>query len=518
MAERRYQSGEITAWEPADEYKGDFSRAYMYMVTAYEEYSLLWTGNSVNQLDNNTYLVFEQWAVDMLLKWCEQDPVSQKEINRNNEVYKIQGNRNPYIDYQLMAEYVWGKLTAIPFTTNGKVDYPYLSTPYNGTNIDFEKVAYQQTTESTLQIKALNLNGDLTITVGGTNAANFVPQTTTISKAQAETGYDLLINYTAQSIGVQTAILSISGGGITGTQVNLMATCMDEFMALPANNVTVDGFVANWTASAEATGYTLNIYSLQSDGAATSVTLLEEDFLDGLPGGWTSEGWISKADMPGSIKMASGAQIGKIIFPVLNLSGQEINLTVEARQYSGDAGAELTATLNNQTLAVWPTGVANQDFTISIPQGTTTSTLALSAAVGKRLFVDYVKVATRGTLLTTVPFAGYPKSTGNVLLYTIEGLESDSTYYYSVAPQGNNTVLSDQIEVRTGIVSTVEQTDSKTTIWSASPEGILLQNLPANCRLNLLDMMGKQLQTLLPAYSELILRLPAKGVYLLQVQ
>jgi len=490
----------------------------MYMVTAYEDYSTLWTGNSVNQLDNNTYPVFEQWAVDMLLKWSEQDPVSQKEINRNNEVYKIQGNRNPYIDYQLMGEYVWGKLTTVPFTTDGNVDYPYLSTPSTGTYIDFGKVAYQQTGTSTIRIKALNLTGDLTITVDGTNAANFALQTSSISKAQAETGYDLLINFTAQSIGAQTAILTISGGGITGTQVNLKAMGTDEFMALPANNITENGFVANWTASAEATGYTLNIYSLQSDGAAQSVTLLEEDFTNGLPGGWTSEGWISKTDMPGSIKMASGAQIGKIIFPVLDLSGQEITLTVQARQYSSDAGAELTATLNNQTLAVWPTGVANQDFTVSIPQGSATSTLALSAAAGKRLFVDYVKVATKGTLLTSVPFAGYPKSTGNVLSYSIEGLESDSTYYYSVAPQGNSTTLSGQIEVRTGVFTAVEKTNSKTTIWSASPEGILLQNLPVNCRLNLLDMMGKQLQSLQPTSSELKLRLPAKGAYLLQVQ
>jgi len=510
--------GEITAWEPADEYKGDFSRAYMYMVTAYEDYSTLWTGNSVNQLDNNTYPVFEQWTVDMLLKWSEQDPVSQKEITRNNEVYKIQGNRNPYIDYQLMGEYVWGKLITVPFTTDGNVDYPYLSTPSSGTNIDFGKVSYQQTGTSTLLIKALNLTGNLSVTVGGTDAANFTPRTTTITKAQAEAGFDLIINFAAQTIGVQTASLAISGGGITGTSVNLTATGTDEFMALPANQVTASSFVANWTASAEATGYTLNIYSLLSDGVAQSVTLLEEDFLSGLPAGWASEGYANKADMPGSIRMASGSQIGKIIFPVLDLSGMETTLTVQARQYSNDAGAELTATLNNQTLAVWPTGIANQDFTVSIPQGTASSTIALSAAAGKRLFVDYVKVATKGTILTPVPFTGYPKSTGNVLSYNIEGLESNSTYYYSVLPQGNSTVLSGQIEVRTGAPSGIEQTTGKSTNWSASPEGILLQNLPAGCHLSLLDMMGKQLQTIQPASSEILLRLPQKGVFLLRVQ
>ena len=67
--------GEITAWEPSDQYKGDFARIYMYMVTCYENFSEKWTGNSVNQLDNNTYPVFENWTIKMLLEWCEKDPV-----------------------------------------------------------------------------------------------------------------------------------------------------------------------------------------------------------------------------------------------------------------------------------------------------------------------------------------------------------------------------------------------------------------------------------------------------------
>ena len=36
------------------------------------------------------------------------DPVSVKEINRNNGMQKVQGNRNPFIDYPILAEYLWG--------------------------------------------------------------------------------------------------------------------------------------------------------------------------------------------------------------------------------------------------------------------------------------------------------------------------------------------------------------------------------------------------------------------------
>ena len=95
-------------FEPADEYKGDFARTYMYMVTCYEDYSQKWRELSASMLNNNTFPVFNEYAVTLLVKWHRDDPVSEKEINRNNAVYGIQHNRNPFIDYPELAEYIWG--------------------------------------------------------------------------------------------------------------------------------------------------------------------------------------------------------------------------------------------------------------------------------------------------------------------------------------------------------------------------------------------------------------------------
>lgn len=98
-----------TVFEPADEYKGDFARTYMYMVTCYEDYANNWRGTgTVSMLQKNTYPVFKSWAIELLLKWSTNDPVSQKEINRNEGVYQIQKNRNPFIDYPELAEFIWG--------------------------------------------------------------------------------------------------------------------------------------------------------------------------------------------------------------------------------------------------------------------------------------------------------------------------------------------------------------------------------------------------------------------------
>jgi hypothetical protein len=509
--------GVIDAWEPADEYKGDFSRAYMYMVTAYEDYSTLWTGNSVNQLDNNTYPVFEQWTVDLLLKWSTQDPISQKEITRNNEVYKIQGNRNPYIDYPLMAEYVWGKLTAVPFTPDGNVNYPYLSSPNNGAIVDFGKVSYQKTDTASILIKALNLTGNLTLAINGTDATNFSVVNTTVSKTDAESGYKLIINYKAQTIGSQTAQLSISGGGITATNIELKAISSDEFLALPTNNITSTGFTANWTLSANATSYNLNVFTLKSEGVTQPKTLLEEAFTSGLPTGWTSEGY-SDNQTAGFMRLASSGSAGKIIFPALDLSSTGTILTVRAKQYVNDAGAQLSATIDNQPLAIWATTATDQDFTISIPKLGMISKIALSAAAGSRVYVDYIKVETMGSVQTPVSVLGYPKSIGNNLSYNIEGLVADSTYYYTVKPEGNSAAISNQILVHTGLTNDMQQPENNSVRWSVLSDGVQIYNLPANSLFTVLDLTGKKLQTLQPKTTEIKLRLSTKGIYLLQIQ
>lgn len=99
-------------FEPADEYKGDVARIYFYMATCYENRISSW---SSPMLAKNSYPAYTDWAITMLLRWAQEDPVSQKEIDRNNAVYKIQGNRNPYVDYPGLEQYVWGSKTSTAF-------------------------------------------------------------------------------------------------------------------------------------------------------------------------------------------------------------------------------------------------------------------------------------------------------------------------------------------------------------------------------------------------------------------
>jgi len=100
-----------TVFEPNDEYKGDFARTYFYMVTCYEEKLPDWYTSNADAkptLDGKTYPGLSNWQLKMLMRWAKDDPVSQKEIDRNNAVYSIQKNRNPFIDYPGLEDYIWG--------------------------------------------------------------------------------------------------------------------------------------------------------------------------------------------------------------------------------------------------------------------------------------------------------------------------------------------------------------------------------------------------------------------------
>ena len=111
-------------FEPDDEYKGDFARIYFYMVTCYKSDVSNWPG--CDQLDylDNQYKAFSDWSMQMLMEWHRADPVSQKELIRNEGVYEKQGNRNPFVDHPELAEHIWGTKQHTAWTDGGDIPQP----------------------------------------------------------------------------------------------------------------------------------------------------------------------------------------------------------------------------------------------------------------------------------------------------------------------------------------------------------------------------------------------------------
>lgn len=101
-------------WEPADKWKGDFARGYMYMATAYQDYTF---SNSQGKkiLQTGPYPTLIKRASDLYIAWAKADDVTEMETVRNDRVQSIQGNRNPFVDFPNLMEYIWGDSLGEPF-------------------------------------------------------------------------------------------------------------------------------------------------------------------------------------------------------------------------------------------------------------------------------------------------------------------------------------------------------------------------------------------------------------------
>jgi endonuclease I len=181
-----------TVFEPINEFKGDFARMQFYMAVRYENVIGTWqnNGNANEVLDGSSYQVFDAWYLKMLFDWHQQDPVSAKEIARNNAVFAIQGNRNPFIDSAHYAYKIWsctGLLPspiAIPILTNisnkcfndasakGKATNPPVGATVTVT-LDGNAIAYNNVDSSFQYFTTTTTTvGNHTVRVTYTNGAN----------------------------------------------------------------------------------------------------------------------------------------------------------------------------------------------------------------------------------------------------------------------------------------------------------------------------------------------------------
>jgi len=124
-----------TVFEPIDEFKGDIARMYFYFVTRYE--SNLTSFNSYAMFDGSADQAFDTTFFNILYQWHTQDPVSQRELDRNNAIFNAQNNRNPFIDNPSYVDNIWQSLLSVnTFETEDTVKiYP---NPIKGNLLNIE--------------------------------------------------------------------------------------------------------------------------------------------------------------------------------------------------------------------------------------------------------------------------------------------------------------------------------------------------------------------------------------------
>lgn len=241
-----------TVFEPDDQYKGDFARSYFYMAAAYNDRISNWNSD---MLANNSYPAFSSWAVELLLKWHRQDPVSQKELDRNEAVYAQQRNRNPFIDHPEMVEYIWGDKKDGRWSSSATAE-PAINLPANGSEVDFGLTAPGFTVSRSISIKGTNLQSDVTLSV---NSSDFSLSATAISAAVANgTDGAVSVFYCPAYVGESTAVLTVASGSLSSS-VTLRGTAANGIPALEATSITATSFTANWRNLGDSETYSLSV-------------------------------------------------------------------------------------------------------------------------------------------------------------------------------------------------------------------------------------------------------------------
>jgi len=229
-----------TVFEPDDQYKGDFARSYFYMAARYN--SKISTWNSP-MLSGNNYPCFSTWALELLLKWHRQDPVSEKETVRNDAVYGHQKNRNPFIDHPELAEYIWGEKVGQPWSLSLGSDPKFIA-PVDNTTLDLGLTAVNIAVSSTVNVTGVNLKQNASVSVSG---AGFSVNPTSLPADDINgQGATLTVSYTGNTAGKANGKIVISSSEAEPVTLNLLAEAVDGLPVLPATYVSSNAFTANW--------------------------------------------------------------------------------------------------------------------------------------------------------------------------------------------------------------------------------------------------------------------------------
>ena len=234
-------------FEPIDEFKGDIARMYFYFATRYENTV---AGYNYAMFNNTSNQVFTTAFLNQLLAWHNQDPVSAREIARNNAIYARQNNRNPFIDNPNYVTEIWKA---------GTVDTEAPTAPTN-------LVVTETTTNSaTLTWTASTDNVGVTsydVYVNGTLKTSVTGVTTTITGLAAETAYTFYI--IARDADRNSSVASASVTGTTKAPAAGTTACASEnFENIPANATSyatrtwTNGGIT-WTATDARTDQPLN--------------------------------------------------------------------------------------------------------------------------------------------------------------------------------------------------------------------------------------------------------------------
>ena len=248
-------TGSTTVFEPMDNYKGDIARIYFYFVTCYQDKM---SSNSFSAFDKSTHPSIKTAFLNVYLQWAKDDPVSEKEIKRNNAAYAGQGNRNPFIDCPYAVGAIWdpthasdygnkGEYTSGTGVTISKASANLISgntTTISATSTDSSSITWTTSNSSVVSLSSASSSSgnSITLTAGIAGSA-----TITATATIGGTNYSKTCTVTVSST-KQVASISVSGQktsyavGDTFVKPTVTATYNDDTQATVTSDATCSGY------------------------------------------------------------------------------------------------------------------------------------------------------------------------------------------------------------------------------------------------------------------------------------
>ena len=377
-------SGQV--FDPGDggskgSYKGDLARVYFYMVTRYRTTNFTNGSGGTSFTYSDGVANLTDYMKNLMLKWHKEDPVSEKELIRNNAIYAHQHNRNPFVDYPCLVEYIWGDrkgetVTLASLTSAYSSTFSGQGCPCTGPTIVspatdiFVGSTSGATITKTITVHGENLeSGNLSLSITGTDAGKFSLSSTSISKANAEAGYNITITYTpGNTDGTHTATLNISGCGLTSTYtVSLSGTrCTTYDVILSRNGI---------------------IETVSTCGAYTLPTTSEEE---AACDGWAFKGWIT------------GSSYNSTTAPtyVTEVNSATTLYAVYGKSLGGSGSTTTTLTMSTYAAVSGTFG----DFTFAADQNGGSSAPTYNQAGDARLYASNTLTISGSNTMTQIVF------------------------------------------------------------------------------------------------------------------
>ena len=337
--------GTNSVFEPADVYKGDFARIYFYFATRYQGGATSGNGASVFSTSQTNFYLTES-AKTLFLKWHKADPVSIKEVNRNNGVYLHQKNRNPFVDHPEYVEAIW---EGTPVTTDkvtlsaSTLSFAYDSAgaQISATSSDGSQISWVSNNTSIATVSSPTSNSGAQITISPVSAGSTtVTASATINSHTVSASCTVVVTKTLSTLtytGTPNKTSYYSGQTFDPTGLTVTAKYTDNSTEDVTNLVT-------WSPSPLTTGTT----SVTGSYGGLSVTVNGLTVIDKpTPAGTTFAKVTSSSDISAGDRIVIASYSNKKVAGELNSSYLS---AIDASSAFNSDGSKITSLPSNSSV------------------------------------------------------------------------------------------------------------------------------------------------------------------------